>query len=257
MRKITAAMALVAVGLPIAALSGDVRAGTMNLETGEQCWGENCWDSDDLPTAGTSGSGGSAPVSPDLTVHDCSVADEALVRDAINWLSQSLSLVDGHMGQDTLMDWPGNTRGNFEDKLWSGLDIYCIDQKNKCTPKEDGELLGVTYPVVAPKRINLCAGNLRRRSGMSELTSFVHTIAHEIGHLIRANVHRPSCAERYNNPRFSQAIGLAAECAHRGITYDANDFRRERCPSAASDSTHATAEEIIEMKNNNPPPLVF
>jgi hypothetical protein len=245
------ALPVLAIGLLLAATSGEVRAGIENQETGEQCWGGDCSHMNDGPSSG-SGSGSPASSGPaNVETYDCTASETADIELAVEWLSENLSAIDGQMGRNGLMDWPGNSRENFEDKLSKPLKFYCIDDKNKCG---DGGLKGIVHPVVAQKRINLCARNIRDDADARDIdhqSRYVHTIAHEIGHLVRINAHRSGCSERYTNPRFSMALGLAAEAAHRGVDYDASEFIALYCGT----TTPATAEEIIEMKQNQKPPI--
>jgi hypothetical protein len=247
----TRALPVLALCLLIAAAGGEARAGIENQETGEQCWGGDC---SHMNEPGPSGSGGGSAGSSgpaNVETYDCTAAETADIELAVEWLSENLSAIDGQMGRNGLMNWPGNSRENFQDKLSKPLKFYCINGKNKCG---DGGLKGIVHPVVAQKRINLCAQNIRDDAtsrGISRQSRYVHTIAHEIGHLVRINAHRSSCREEFTDPRFSTAIGVAAEVAHRGVTYDADDFIASYCPAPSS----ADWEDIIEMKQNQKPPL--
>jgi hypothetical protein len=246
----TRALPVLALCLLIAAAGGDPRAGMENQETGEQCWGGDC---SHMNEGGPSGSGGGSAGSSGLAnveTYDCSALETDKIELAVEWLSENLSAIDGQMGRNGLMDWPGNSRENFKDKLAKELKFYCIDDKNKCG---DRGLKGIVHPVVAQKRINLCAQNIRDDAdarGIDHQSRYIHTIAHEIGHLVRINAHRSGCSERFTNPRFSMALGLAAEAAHRGIDYDAGEFVAWYCAT-----TPPTWEEIIEMKQNQKPPV--
>jgi hypothetical protein len=246
--------------LPVAALclllttatGGDARAGMENLETGEKCWGGDCSHMNDGASSGSGGgsTGSSGPAN--VETYDCTAAETADIELAVEWLSENLSAIDGQMGRNGLMNWPGNSRENFRDKLSKELKFYCINDKNKCG---DGGLKGIVHPVVAQKRINLCAQNIRDDAssrGISRQSRYIHTIAHEIGHLVRINAHRSGCSERFTNPRFSMALGLAAEAAHRGIDYDASEFVAWYCAT-----TPPSWEEIIEMKQNQKPPMTI
>ena len=247
----TRALPMLALGLLMAAAAGDARAGIENLETGERCWGGDC---SDMTGGGSPGSGGGSTASSGLAnveTYDCTASETADIELAVAWLSENLSSIDAQMGRNSLMDWPGNSRENFEDKLSKRLKFYCINDKDKCG---DGGLKGIVHPVVAQKRINLCAQNIRDDAsarGISRQAHYVHTIAHEIGHLVRINAHRSSCREEFNDPRFSTAIGVAAEAAHRGVTYDADEFIASYCP----DVSPADWQDIIEMKQHQKPPM--
>jgi hypothetical protein len=157
------------------------------------------------------------------------------------------------MGRNGLMSWPGNSRANFDEKLDRQLKFYCINDKNKC---EDGSLKGIVHPVVAQQRINLCSQNIRDDAdarGISRQSFYIHVIAHEIAHLVRINAHHSSCSEEFTNPRFSGALGLAAEAAHRGVNYDADEFLAWYCPATPQPDWR----DIVEDKRNNQPPLTL
>jgi hypothetical protein len=236
----------------IAAAGGEARAGIENQETGEKCWGGDC---SDMSGGGSSGngsgnSGGSTWSLANVETYDCTGNETEKIHVAVGWLQDNLSALDEQMGRNGLMDWPGNSRENFEDKLDKQLKFYCINDKNKC---EDGTLGAIVYPVVAQQRINLCTENMADhvRPVSTEQSYYVHVIAHEIGHLVRLNAHRPDCRDRYTDPRFSMAVGLAAEVAHLGVDYDADDFLGLFCPTTPMPSW----EDIIEMKQEQKPPL--
>jgi hypothetical protein len=123
-----------------------------------------------------------------------------------------------------------------------------LHHKKKC----DKGIGAIVYPIIAQQRINLCTENIADhvRAVSTEQSYYIHVIAHEIGHLVRINEHRSDCRDRYTNPRFSMAVGLAAEVAHLGVDYDADDFLG-LCPTTPMPSW----EEIIEMKQQQKPPL--
>jgi hypothetical protein len=246
------ALGLPALCLLAAMAGGDARAGIENQETGEQCWGGDCSHMNDGP----SGGGGSTPGDSGLAnveTNDCSALETEKIEFAVAWLSENLSAIDDQMGRNGLMDWPGNSRENFKDKLSKELKFYCINEKNKC---DDGGLKGIVHPVVAQKRINLCTQNIREDAdarGIDRQSRYIHTIAHEIGHLVRINAHRNDCREEFTDPRFSTALGVAAESAHRGVDYDADEFIALYCPAASMPDW----EDIVEEKKNNEPPITM
>jgi hypothetical protein len=248
----TRALPAVALCLLFVAAGGDVRAGIENQETGEQCWGGDCSHMNDGASPGNGGGSAESSGPANVETYDCTAAETADIESAVEWLSENLSAIDGQMGRNGLMNWPGNSRENFEDKLSKPLKFYCINDKNKCG---DGGLKGIVHPVVAQKRINLCAQNIRDDAtlrGISRQSRYAHTIAHEIGHLVRINAHRSDCREEFTDPRFSTAIGLAAETAHRGVNYDASEFLGLYCPAPAS---MPDWQDIIEQKQNQKPPI--
>jgi hypothetical protein len=242
----TRALFVAALGVLLTtAAGGDARAGMENQETGEKCWGSDCLD----PNG--NGSSGGSPWLANVQVHDCNDLEEEKIVVGVRWLQDNLAAIDAQMGRNGLMSWPSNSRANFQDKLDKQLKFYCINDKNKC---EDGRLRGIVHPVVAQQRINLCTENMRNDAdarGISRQSYYIHLIAHEIGHLVRINTHRSDCRERFTNPRFSQALGLAAESAHRGVSYNAEDYLAWYCPS----TPHPDWEDIVEDKRNNEPPL--
>ncbi len=164
-----------------------------------------------------------------IKTYDCSETEAKKIKDAVSWLKNNLGKIDQKMGKNKLMDWPGNSRTKFKNKLDKTLKFYCISHKSKCgaDPKKPGYLLGKVYPVFAQKRVNLCTNNIRtyaKKWGRDKLSIYIHVIAHEIGHLVRVNGHRNKCADKYTKPRFSQSLGLASEYAHAGDTYNSNDY---------------------------------
>jgi hypothetical protein len=257
MRRIlspTRALSVAALGLLLTtAAGGDARAGMENLETGERCWGSDCWDPDGAGSSGGAGTSGGGTWLANVETHDCKDLEAEKIVVGVRWLQDNLAAIDAQMGRNGLMAWPGNSRANFEQKLSKQLKFYCINDKNKC---EDGSLRGIVHPVVAQKRINLCTQNMRDDAdarGISRQSYYIHLIAHEIGHLVRINAHRSDCRERFSNPRFSQALGLAAEAAHRGVSYDADQFLSWYCPTTAQPDW----QDIIEDKQHNEPPLTM
>jgi hypothetical protein len=233
----------------VAAVS-DARAGIENLETGEKCWGGDCSDMSGGASSGSGSgtSGDSTWALANVETYDCTALESEKIHVSVKWLQDNMDAVDRQMGRNGLMDWPGNSRENFEDKLYKRLKFYCINEKNKC----DKGIGGIVYPVVAQQRINLCTENLEAtvRGVSTEQSYYVGAVAHEIGHLVRINSHRSDCRERYTNPRFSMALGLAAEVAHLGVDYDPEDFLG-LCPSTPTPSW----EDIIDMKQQQKPPM--
>ena len=231
-------------------------AGKQDLDTGAGCVGTGCidWDGTSSNTQTSNGtSAGSSTLPGGVSAEDCSATNTRRIGDAVRWLRGNLAAVTAELNRaEHLMSWPGNSRENFEEKLDGELNFYCIDHKNKC---DDGNLRGIVYPVVAAKRINLCAANMVSHA-TSDATStidsrFVGTIAHEIGHLVRANAHRDACSDRYYRPRFSQAVGLAAEHAFLGVAYESTSYAL-RCPGA---TTSGTTTDSIHGPNFNKPDL--
>ncbi|MEM8950400.1 MAG: hypothetical protein AAGA21_12160 [Pseudomonadota bacterium] len=249
--RLTALTLAVSLGLSSTA----VRAGIENPETGEQCWGQDCSDINDSSGASTSpgGGGGGYVTLPNVTTYDCTSDRTEMIDQSVRWLQNNLNLVDAQMGRNGLMDWPGNSEENFEEKLYKDLKIYCINDKNKCQNRVG--LLGIVHPVVAQKRVNLCGQNIEANAailGIDQQSLYVSTVAHEIGHLVRVNGHRNGCADRFRRPRFSQAVGLAAEAAHRGIDYDADDWFVTGCPTGTA-SSGAGGFDVIDNKLQAPP----
>jgi len=217
--------------------SGRVFAGKSNLDTGEQCWGAGCIETDkDLPTnsgssSGSNSAGGFLP--GNITTPDCSDSDRDKIAAAVTWLEHNVALIDAKMEEsDHLMFWPRNSRENFREKFDQTLKIVCINQKNKCDPDPLGRRLGISYPGVAQSRINLCTDNIRAVAtddGVPNEAIFARTIAHEVGHLIRINAHRSDCVRTFEEPRFSRSLGFAAQYAYLGVPYDPKEYT-SRCP---------------------------
>jgi hypothetical protein len=191
------------------------RAGMTNTETGEQCWGTGCIDAGNQTLPG--GSGSDKPGSSGLyllsniDVENCSDAASQRISSAVAWLQDNLPAIDATMSQsNVLMDWPGNSRKNFEDKLHKDLKFECINQKNKCE-----RLWGRTVPILHQQRVALCTDSIDEAAGTDPLDRdalYIHVISHEIGHFVRLNGHASNCS-------FSDAVGFAAEYAFRGIPY--------------------------------------
>ncbi len=211
-------------------------AGKSNPKTGEKCQGLDC--------VSPKKSGNSSVRIGTVQTIDCNELEENKIHSAVNWLKQNLSALDQQMGKNKLVEWPGNSRKKFKKKLGKKLKFVCISQKKKC-----GKLLGIVYPVVAQKRINLCTNSIRDYAdgwAIPRGAAYAHVIAHEIAHLVRLNAHRNQCRDKYVKPRFSRTLGLAAEYAFRGMTYQASDFD-SACPSSK-----AASMDIIENKLKSP-----
>ncbi len=259
-------------GLPALAVflcftSVDVRAGLENQDTGEQCWGPDCFNTGGQDIPSSSGDTGYATLS-NVRIFDCTDEETESIDQSVRWLRANMAAIDAQMGRNSLMDWPGNSRENFVDKLNSELHFYCINDKNKCENKPG--LLGKTYPGFAQKRVNICGDNIRYWAGwtapvleelgyatIDEQTLYTTVVAHEIGHLIRANVHRTNCERSYTRARFSKALGLAVEAAGRGIDYDTTEWLHIYCGIEPPISTagRPTGFEIIDIKKNQQPPV--
>jgi len=201
-------------------------AGLKDTQTGGGCVGLECVDADkrpagtsDLPPRNPPSSNSSAdPLPWNVTTDDCSVADDARIRFAVQWLQGNVPAITAKMLESPdLMFWPGNSRENFEEKLFKDLKVVCISQKNKCEDKR-----GISYPIFAQERINLCSAQINQATigiASEKDALFIGVIAHEIGHLVRLNGHS-NCWDRYTNGSFSDAVGFAAEYAFRGVRYD-------------------------------------
>jgi hypothetical protein len=229
-------------------ITADARAGIENQQTGEKCWGGDCSDmvGGGSTGSGSANSGGSSWRLANVETYDCTASETEKIHVGVGWLQDNLPAIDHQMGRNGLMDWPGNSRENFEDKLHKDLKFHCINEKNKC----DKGIGGITYPVVAQQRINICTDTIADghfRQVTTEQSSYIGTIAHEIGHLVRWNGHGSDCG-------FSMSLGFAAEVAHLGVDYDADDFLGGWCPSPPSTSMPSW-QDIIEMKQEQKPPL--
>ncbi len=153
---------------------------------------------------------------------NCSKTDERNIKDALSWLKNNMSKVDRKMGKNGLKDWPGGSRKKFVKKLDKNLKFVCKNDKRKCKKNKDGSvLMGKVVPVFKQKTIQLCTNNF-----FDGQVNYVATIAHEIAHLIRLNAHRTSCKKKYEKPRFSQSVGLAAYHAYKSSTYKASNYTR-------------------------------
>jgi hypothetical protein len=243
-----------------------VHAGIEDQDTGEQCWGPDCFNTgQDIPPSSGDSGGGYVTLS-NVEIFDCTDEETEAIDQSVRWLKANMAAIDGQMGRNSLMDWPGNSRANFVDKLNSELHFYCINDKNKCENKPD--LLGKVYPVFAQKRVNICGDNIRYWAGwtgpvleslgyatLDEQTLYTSVVAHEIGHLIRVNTHRANCERSYTQARFSKALGLAVEAAGRGIDYDTKEWLHIYCgiePTTGA-SGHASGFEVIDNKLQAPP----
>jgi hypothetical protein len=197
-------------------------------DTGETCWGAACFEiaEPDLPEPEPAPDAVRLPAN--VSTENCSRRDSERIGFAVQWLQGNLPLIDQRMLESPeLMFWPGDSRRKFEEKLHQELKFVCIDDKNKC-----GGLFGITHPVFAQRRINLCTENINRAGkGQSMQTDalYVHLVGHEIGHLVRLNSHSGGCIARYTDGSFSDALGLAAEYAFLGQTYDPRDHA-DVCP---------------------------
>jgi hypothetical protein len=248
--SLSPALSAIAV-LSLLALADDTRAGMENLDTGEQCWGQDCSDMAGGSQPST-GNGGYSTL-PNVSIYDCNDGETEKIDQSVRWLQQNMAALDAQMGRNGLMDWPGNSRENFEEKLSKDLKFYCINHKNKCTRERDS-MLGKVYPGVAQKRINLCTQNMRDVAellGIPRQSFYVQVVAHEIGHLVRLNAHRSNCLESFTNARFSQAVGLAADAAHRAITYNAAQWQDSWC--GVGDFEAAGGQDVIDNKLQEPP----
>lgn len=225
---------------------GSAGAGMDNQDTGEQCWGGDCSDMDGVSQPSSAPTG--YVTLPNVSAYDCNDLEVEKIDRSVRWLQDNMALVDAQMGQNGLMDWPGNSRENFVEKLDSELKFYCINHKRKCRKQM---MLGIAYPAVAPKRVNLCTANIREYAenvGVGRQSLYVEVVAHEVAHLVRINGHRNVCADQYFRPRFSQALGLAAEAAHRGITYDPDQWYNSRCSPGG-----AGGMDVVNNKLQSPP----
>lgn len=160
-----------------------------------------------------------------LRIKKCSAAEKASIRHAHAWLKKNVRNIDRQMGRNGLMDWPGKSRKKFIKKLNKRLKVVCINDRMKCRKarKNGTILMGRTVPILHQRRVALCANSFTSQA------DYVSTLAHEIGHLIRLNVHRTNCVKRYRHPRFAQSLGLAAFHAYNGVDYNAADYIRY-CP---------------------------
>ncbi|MBT3236639.1 MAG: hypothetical protein HN353_11850 [Bdellovibrionales bacterium] len=164
----------------------------------------------------------------------CNSGETQKIKSAVRWLKNNISKIDQKMGRNDLMNWPGNSRNKFIKKLDKTLKFHCISQKNRCynDPNKPGYLLGRVVPVFNQKRVNLCTNNIRTYASdwsRSRLAMYIHVIAHEIAHLVRLNAHRNQCVDKYENPRFSQSVGFAAEYAFASDNYNSADYS-SLCP---------------------------
>ena len=195
------------------------KAGMTDPETGQTCWGAGCLDLDDVPAA--TGGTGATPIHlpANVSTENCPGADAARIGFTVAWLQDNLELIDAKMRQsEYLAFWPGNSREHFAAKLEKNIEFVCINQKNKCD-----DLLGVTTPVFAQKRVSLCTTNINESGGSDPVATdalYIHVIAHEIGHLVRINTHPGGCVRRFTDGSFSDVLGFAAEYAFRNEPYD-------------------------------------
>lgn len=218
-------------------------AAKVDIDTGAGCVGAECAgiDTSGLPT---NPGDGTLRLSNVETV-GCVELESNKIHKAVDWLQDNMNGMDKQMGDNRLLSWPGNSRANFIEKLGKPLEFHCISEKDKC-----GGLLGIVYPVVAQKRVNLCTNSIRDYAAQRDtdrLAQYIHVVAHETGHLVRWNGHREGC-DYYLRPRFSQSVGLAALHTYLGDDYDAGSYG-----CFVPDGEPTTWEEIIDNKLQPPP----
>ncbi len=160
---------------------------------------------------------------------DCSADQQIRIEAARDFIRDNQAAIDANMGVGPLMDWPANSRDRFIDRINRDLIYRC-----KACSKEFK--FGSTSPRLNPERVTLCMDNIDTVGGIvsnsMSLTPdglVAATIAHEVGHLIRINQDRKNCEAQYDNPRFSQAVGLATLHAHIGTPYDATPYLTVFC----------------------------
>ena len=97
----TRALSVAALGLLLTtAAGGDARAGMENLETGERCWGSDCWDSGGAGgSSGTGTSGGSTWLA-NVETHDCNDLEADKIVVGVRWLQDNLAAIDAQMGRN-------------------------------------------------------------------------------------------------------------------------------------------------------------
>lgn len=173
----------------------------------------------------------------EYTWKDCSKSEKTKIETAVNWLKNNMSKIDAKMGKNGIKSWPGKSRDKFIAKLDKKLKFRCRQATSKmCTPKEVSPNIlrttrGKVIPILHQRRIDLCLANIAD-SGNSEEEDeayLVAVIAHEIGHLIRLNAQHKNCVQKYENPRFSQSLGLATFHARVNTEYKASEYT-SRCP---------------------------
>lgn len=225
--------------------SSSALAGMTDLETGDKCVGTECFGTE----PGEIGTDRAPPADNSLsevTTEDCSSADAQRIGFAVKWLQDNLPLIDAKMAESVILQsWPGNSRENFADKLDKRLKFVCISQKNKCSG-----LFGITYPVFAQKRVNLCTSTINDAADHDPYTMdalYIHTVSHEIGHLIRLNAHGNDCVKRFTEPTFSDALGFAAEYAFRGIPYDPAVYTKG-CPGQSAPERFDLSDKLNNME---------
>jgi len=227
--------------------SSSSHASMTDQATGERCVGIDC--ADKAPPVADKNP---VPVTPsyvlpsNVTTEGCSSTDSKRIGQAVEWLQDNLTSIGAKMLESSpyLMYWPGNSRENFREKLDKDLKFVCINEKDKCN-----RLWGITYPIVAQQRINLCTTNLNQAGGGDAVKTdslYVHVVAHEIGHLVRLNAHSSSCVKRYTEGTFSDALGFAAEYAFLGIPYDPWKLVEQACGHEPFDWTR-------KQENMEPP----
>ena len=99
-------VAVFVVALVAAFNSNRVFAGKSNLDTGEQCWGTGCIETDkELPSTsgtGSESSSSSAFLPGNITTPDCSDADREEIASAVNWLEHNLTLITPRWKSQTI-----------------------------------------------------------------------------------------------------------------------------------------------------------
>ena len=153
---------------------------------------------------------------------DCSAKDESNIRSALAWLKSNMPKVDERMGKNKLMAWKGSSRSKFVARLDKKLRFVCKNDEGKCKLNKDGMvLLGNVVPTFMQRTVKICTNNF-----FSGQANYVGTLAHEIAHLVRLNPRQTNCRKKYEKPRFSLSVGLAAYHAFNDTTYSASDYTK-------------------------------
>lgn len=168
------------------------------------------------------GAGGKPNIVWDTSKKDkCTSSEKTTITNALQWLIDNIGKVDKKMGKNGLKDWPGRSKKKFTKKLEKKLKFACVSERRRCQKSKDGSILrGRVVPILHQRRVTLCTNHL---SGDAE---YVSVIAHEIAHLVRLNKHRRKCKKKYEKPRFSQSVGLAAFHAYEGTAYESADYTK-------------------------------